>query len=98
MFTWLDEERRRDKTMHFQLVLGSVYPHDAQVRDATRNIRYVIEQARPGAIIIVHTRRGDRSVEQVHGIAEGLQKERWAVKSVERIQDMIAHRRLAAEG
>jgi len=41
----------------FKVVLGSVYPHDAQISSAWLNARHILSMARPGAIIICHDRR-----------------------------------------
>ncbi|KAF4504960.1 hypothetical protein G6O67_006965 [Ophiocordyceps sinensis] len=41
----------------FRIVLGSVYPHDAQIPYPSVNARHILSMARPGAIIICHDRR-----------------------------------------
>lgn len=41
----------------FRLVLGSVYPHDAQLPFAGVNARHILSMVHPGAIIICHDRR-----------------------------------------
>lgn len=41
----------------YRLVLGSIYPHDAQIPYAWINARHVLSMLRPGAIIICHDRR-----------------------------------------
>lgn len=43
--------------LRFKVVLGSVYPHDAQIPSAWLNARHILSMARPGAIIICHDRR-----------------------------------------
>lgn len=43
--------------MGYRLVLGGVYPHDAQIGYAWLNARHVLSMVRPGAIIICHDRR-----------------------------------------
>ncbi|KAH7094451.1 hypothetical protein FB567DRAFT_4070 [Paraphoma chrysanthemicola] len=45
------------KTLGFQMVLGSVYPHDPQIPYAGVNARHILSMVRPGAIIICHDRR-----------------------------------------
>lgn len=42
----------------YRLVLGSIYPHDAQIPYWRINARHVLSMLRPGAIIICHDRRG----------------------------------------
>ncbi len=41
----------------YQLVLGSIYPHDPQIPFWRVNARHVLSMARPGGIIICHDRR-----------------------------------------
>ncbi|KAE8378779.1 hypothetical protein BDV26DRAFT_183116 [Aspergillus bertholletiae] len=41
----------------FRIVLGSVYPHDAQVKWWWVNARHILSMVRPGSIIICHDRR-----------------------------------------
>ncbi|KKK23196.1 hypothetical protein ARAM_002128 [Aspergillus rambellii] len=41
----------------FQLVLGSVYPHDAQINVPWINAAHVLSMVKPGSIIVVHDRR-----------------------------------------
>ena len=39
-----------------QLVLGSIYPHDAQIQLEDVNARHIISMLRPGGIIVCHER------------------------------------------
>ncbi|PHH60060.1 hypothetical protein CDD81_2146 [Ophiocordyceps australis] len=41
----------------FRIVLGSVYPHDAQIPFPALNARHILAKVRPGAIVICHDRR-----------------------------------------
>ncbi|TDZ22208.1 Uncharacterized protein Cob_v005104 [Colletotrichum orbiculare MAFF 240422] len=41
----------------YRMVLGSVYPHDAQISSWRLNANHILSMARPGAIIICHDRR-----------------------------------------
>ncbi|EAU31998.1 conserved hypothetical protein [Aspergillus terreus NIH2624] len=41
----------------FKIVLGSVYPHDAQISWPRVNARHILSMVRPGSIIICHDRR-----------------------------------------
>ncbi|KAE8149156.1 putative polysaccharide deacetylase [Aspergillus avenaceus] len=41
----------------YRVVLGSVYPHDAQVKFWWVNARHILSMVRPGSIIICHDRR-----------------------------------------
>ena len=51
--------RMRDiiRGLHYQMVLGSVYPHDPQIAYPRVNARHVLSMVRPGAIIVCHDRR-----------------------------------------
>ena len=41
----------------YTLVLGNVYPHDAQLPFAWLNARHILSKVRPGAIVVCHDRR-----------------------------------------
>ncbi|OAA73161.1 chitooligosaccharide deacetylase [Cordyceps fumosorosea ARSEF 2679] len=41
----------------YRITLGSVYPHDPQIRSPERNAAHILSMAHPGAIIICHDRR-----------------------------------------
>ncbi|OAQ97375.1 hypothetical protein LLEC1_01599 [Akanthomyces lecanii] len=41
----------------YRITLGSVYPHDPQIRSPERNAKHILSMAHPGAIIICHDRR-----------------------------------------
>ncbi|KAH8701489.1 hypothetical protein GQ44DRAFT_743980 [Phaeosphaeriaceae sp. PMI808] len=49
--------RVRVRELGYRMVLGSVYPHDAQIGYAAVNARHILSMVRPGAIIICHDRR-----------------------------------------
>ncbi|OLN95860.1 putative 30.6 kDa protein in fumA 3'region [Colletotrichum chlorophyti] len=49
--------RRLVDKLGYRLVLGSVYPHDAQISSWRLNANHILSMARPGAIIICHDRR-----------------------------------------
>jgi peptidoglycan/xylan/chitin deacetylase (PgdA/CDA1 family) len=69
------------KGMGYRVALGSVYPHDAQIQRPTWNARHVLSMVRPGAVIIMHDRRG-YSVEEVGLVLEGLERGGWRVVSL----------------
>ncbi|KAH6639391.1 chitooligosaccharide deacetylase [Boeremia exigua] len=50
--------RSRVREMGYQMVLGSIYPHDPQIPYPSVNARHILSMARPGGIIICHDRRG----------------------------------------
>ena len=43
-------------SLDYRLVLGSIYPHDAQVSQWKLNATHILSMARPGGIIICHDR------------------------------------------
>jgi peptidoglycan/xylan/chitin deacetylase (PgdA/CDA1 family) len=50
--------RKQIREMGYQMVLGSVYPHDPQIAYPGVNARHILSMVRPGSIIICHDRRG----------------------------------------
>ncbi|KAK1833783.1 hypothetical protein QBC39DRAFT_345145 [Podospora conica] len=52
-----DRMRGLVRRMGHRIVLGSIYPHDAQVKWAWLNARHVLSMLSPGGIIICHDRR-----------------------------------------
>lgn len=65
----------------YRVVLGSVYPHDAQIHSARWNARHVLSMVRSGAVVIMHDRR-DYSVEQLERVLKGLTEGGWRVESL----------------
>ena len=49
--------RAQLRQREYQLVLGSIYPHDPQIPYAGVNARHVLSMLKPGGIIICHDRR-----------------------------------------
>ena len=49
--------RKVVKRLGFQLVLGSIYPHDPQIPFWRVNARHILSMLRPGGIIICHDSR-----------------------------------------
>jgi peptidoglycan/xylan/chitin deacetylase (PgdA/CDA1 family) len=49
--------RQQIKAMGYQMVLGSIYPHDPQIPYASVNARHILSMVRPGGVIICHDRR-----------------------------------------
>jgi peptidoglycan/xylan/chitin deacetylase (PgdA/CDA1 family) len=52
-----DKMRALIKEMDFKLVLGSIYPHDAQISYWGLNAKHILSMLKPGGIIICHDRR-----------------------------------------
>ncbi len=52
-----DHMRTLVQRLGYRLVLGNVYPHDAQIGYASLNARHILSMLKPGSIIICHDRR-----------------------------------------
>ena len=52
-----DRMRKLMAKLDYKLVLGSIYPHDAQIGYPWLNARHVLSMLKPGRIIINHDRR-----------------------------------------
>ncbi|KAK3694956.1 carbohydrate esterase family 4 protein [Podospora appendiculata] len=52
-----DRMRALVRRLGYRIVLGSIYPHDAQVGYAWVNARHILSMLSPGGIIICHDRR-----------------------------------------
>lgn len=52
-----DRVRGVVRKLGYRLVLGSIYPHDAQVSWAWANARHILGMLSPGGVIICHDRR-----------------------------------------
>jgi len=69
------------KELNMHLVLGDIYPHDAQIQWPWLNSKRVIHFVHPGAIIIIHDNRS-WSPKQVRLILQGLRVRNWDVVTV----------------
>ncbi|KAL5118338.1 hypothetical protein ACEQ8H_003687 [Pleosporales sp. CAS-2024a] len=49
--------RQQVRRLGYQMVLGSVYPHDAQIAYPTLNAKHILSMVRPGSIVVCHDRR-----------------------------------------
>lgn len=65
----------------YRVVLGSIYPHDAQIHNPERNARHVLSMLRPGGIIIMHDRRS-YSAEQLEFVLRGIAARKWEAVSL----------------
>ncbi|KAL2020676.1 hypothetical protein VTK56DRAFT_8072 [Thermocarpiscus australiensis] len=52
-----DRVRGVARRLGYRVVLGSIYPHDAQIGSAWLNARHILSMLSPGGIIICHDRR-----------------------------------------
>lgn len=49
--------REQVSALGYRMVLGSVYPHDAQIGYSGMNARHVLSMVRPGSVVVCHDRR-----------------------------------------
>jgi peptidoglycan/xylan/chitin deacetylase (PgdA/CDA1 family) len=49
--------RERVEMLKYRMVLGSIYPHDAQISYWTVNAAHILSMLQPGGIIVCHDRR-----------------------------------------
>ena len=73
--------REQVRAMGFQMVLGGVYPHDAQIGYAGVNARHVLSMVRPGSIVICHDRRA-WAVGMLRVVLPELRRRGYRVESV----------------
>lgn len=78
------------KESGYALVLGTIYPHDAQISWSSVNVRHVMSKVRPGGIIILHDRRS-WSIDTVGGILKGLKKRGYRVVTVTELLALSTH-------
>ncbi|CCU77417.1 Cda1/Chitin deacetylase [Blumeria hordei DH14] len=76
------------RTMDYQIVLGSIYPHDPQIPFPRINAAHVLSLIRPGAIIIMHDRR-PYSSRQLELILSGLATDDWTVQTLSATQQSM---------
>jgi peptidoglycan/xylan/chitin deacetylase (PgdA/CDA1 family) len=76
--------------MGFKMVLGSVYPHDAQIGYARVNARHVLSMVRPGSIIICHDRRS-WTAPMLRLVLPELKKRGYTVTTVSGLLDVRRH-------
>lgn len=67
--------------LDYKLVLGSIYPHDAQIPFWRVNARHVLSMVRPGGIVVCHDRRG-WTVPMLGMVLPELRRRGWRVVSV----------------
>ena len=70
--------------LDYRLVLGSVYPHDAQVPFWRVNARHVLSMVRPGGIVICHDRRS-WTVPMLGKVLPEMRRRGWRVVTVSQL-------------
>jgi peptidoglycan/xylan/chitin deacetylase (PgdA/CDA1 family) len=68
----------------YRLVLGSIYPLDAQIPSVTAASWYILRWARPGAIIVLHDgpERGRRTAETLRRVLPELTRQGYRMTTV----------------
>lgn len=82
---WYDDEMVAEATLHgYRVVLGSVYPFDAQISSPAVAGWYIERMARPGSIIVLHDgpERGQRTAETLRRILPHLTRRELRVVTV----------------
>lgn len=69
------------KKMKYQIVLGSIYPHDPQIQSAWANAKHILSMKKPGGVIICHDRR-PWTAPMLREVLPKLKKEGYRVMSV----------------
>jgi peptidoglycan/xylan/chitin deacetylase (PgdA/CDA1 family) len=81
--------RKQIREMGYQMVLGSVYPHDPQIAYPGVNARHILSMVRPGSIIICHDRRG-WTVPMLKKVLPELKRRGYRVTTVSGLLDAAA--------
>jgi peptidoglycan/xylan/chitin deacetylase (PgdA/CDA1 family) len=96
---WFNERMTRDaRGFGYRLVLGSVYPFDAQLPLPDMAARYVLANTRPGSIIILHDgpQRGPRTVQALSQILPRLRERGFQVVTLTELLESARLERVAA--
>jgi peptidoglycan-N-acetylglucosamine deacetylase len=82
---WYDRRMRAEvEARGYRLVLGSIYPFDAQLASAAFSRWFILRNLRPGAIIVLHDggRRGPRTAAVLRRILPELARRGYTVTTV----------------
>jgi peptidoglycan-N-acetylglucosamine deacetylase len=82
---WYDRRMRTQvEARGYRLVLGSIYPFDAQLASAAFSRWFILRNIRPGAIIVLHDgdRRGLRTAAVLRSILPELRRRGYTVTTV----------------
>jgi len=76
----------------YRCALGSVYPFDPQIPSARFAARFVLNKARPGAVIVLHDcgARGRRTARALETILPALKARNYKIKTLSELVDMSA--------
>ena len=96
-----DERMVRQVSGHgYRIVLGSVYPFDAQIPSVTAAAWYIRTFTAPGAIIVLHDgpERGPRTAEVLRRVLPELQRAGYRVTTVGELLDLTDDSQPSAHG
>ncbi|KAI1477016.1 carbohydrate esterase family 4 protein [Daldinia eschscholtzii] len=86
-----DRMRALVDKLGYRIVLGSVYPHDAQIGWAWLNARHVLSMVRPGAVIVCHDRRS-WTAPMLRKVLKKLNKDGYRVVSLTEMLEITGQR------
>ncbi|POS85016.1 hypothetical protein EPUL_004191 [Erysiphe pulchra] len=75
------------RSINYKVALGSVYPHDPQIKNPRINAAHVLSMVTPGAVIIMHDRR-TYSYRQLELVLQGLTADGWGVLTLGNLQKL----------
>ncbi|KAI8957702.1 carbohydrate esterase family 4 protein [Daldinia sp. FL1419] len=86
-----DRMRALVDKLGYRIVLGSVYPHDAQISWSWLNARHILSMVRPGSIIVCHDRRG-WTAPMLRTVLKKLKKDGYRVVSLTEMLEITGQR------
>ncbi|KAF3061127.1 putative 30.6 kDa protein in fumA 3'region [Daldinia childiae] len=86
-----DRMRALVDKLGYRIVLGSVYPHDAQISWSWLNARHILSMVRPGAVIVCHDRRG-WTAPMLRKVLKKLKKDGYRVVSLTEMLEITGQR------
>ena len=75
-----DAVRRVVKSLDYRIVLGSIYPWDAQISWPWLNAWHILSSVRPGGIIVIHERAPTREMLRI--LLPQLKRQGWTLTTV----------------
>jgi peptidoglycan/xylan/chitin deacetylase (PgdA/CDA1 family) len=68
------------KSLDYWLILGSIYPWDAQISWPRLNAWHILSSVRPGGVIVIHERKS--TLEMLEIVLPQLKRREWTVTTV----------------
>ncbi|GAA4414265.1 polysaccharide deacetylase family protein [Fodinibacter luteus] len=75
------------RRMGWTLALGSIAPHDLEVADVDRELAFVVDRIRPGAVVVLHEGRPERArvVDLLDRLLDELDRRGYAAVTLSRL-------------